>query len=339
VRIYIDLDQCAVISDLTLPRALGNLDLKRGDNINIDVVFVQDGVAQELDASGPAATGELGVKANGAYAGGFLASALSWAKSGTGTNTVYAFALNLNTDEINTAFTAEPDSIPAMLEVQWIIGSIITSCATLPVTIHNDVIRGDEGVPTAGTPAYPPPDMVPRFYPGITGLTGGGSTKLDGITTAGVDLGVVACCVISGVLEFWQLQAGAASGGDVAPADYDPASNNKKWALLPAISQPTQHAVGAIAGNTTLDLSNGALQTATATGDTTLEPPANPLAGAKLEIWLSSSGVNLSLDPSISIPSASSFASPFALEAGTYILLLKYNGVKWMLASFVGAYT
>jgi hypothetical protein len=79
----------------------------------------------------------------------FLASG-TFTKDGTGTATRYLLDLNLNTVSLNTAFAAatpEPVTLAAMLEVEWASGTTISSSLTLPVTIANDVIRGDEGEP------------------------------------------------------------------------------------------------------------------------------------------------------------------------------------------------
>lgn len=72
----------------------------------------------------------------------------------------------------------------------------------------------------------------PRFYPDITGLTGGGTTKLDGIVTVGVTAPVVAVIYVSSELQFWRLASGTtaeASPSVIRPDDYDASTNAKVW--------------------------------------------------------------------------------------------------------------
>lgn len=76
--------------------------------------------------------------------------------------------------------------------------------------------------------------FIPIFYPMITGLTGGGSTNLDGIATAGgasVTSRVVQF-VYNGALVSYQLRASTAATalpGIVRPVDYDASSNPQVW--------------------------------------------------------------------------------------------------------------
>jgi hypothetical protein len=156
VKLFIDLADRTFLDDL--PSAGGmlieSLDLKRRDAEPVEVQFLTAGVVTDL---GSGATGILGLKRSGAYASGYIASALSWVKSGSGTSAKYTFALTLNTAEIDALFTSasEGSTLRAMLEVQWTVGSVITSSVTLPAVIANDVIRGDEGALAQANPDYP----------------------------------------------------------------------------------------------------------------------------------------------------------------------------------------
>jgi hypothetical protein len=88
----------------------------------------------------------VGVKASADFAGEFLATD-TLSVTGTGAETVYTGSFNLNTTALEALFPEEPASITAMLEVQWMSGTSVGSSLTLPITIFNDVIRGDEGDP------------------------------------------------------------------------------------------------------------------------------------------------------------------------------------------------
>ena len=131
-----------------------SLSFKRRDTEPVILQFLTGGIVTDL---GSGATGILGLKPLGAYSSGYIASALSWTKSGTGTSASYAFSLTLNTAEIDALFVLKSESgtLRAMLEVQWTVGSVVTSSVTLSAEIANDVIRGDEGVLAQANPDYP----------------------------------------------------------------------------------------------------------------------------------------------------------------------------------------
>ena len=155
MNLYVDLATGNIVESVQFSRALDSLTLKRGDNLSVIVQFGLNGVVQDLGDGSE--TGKLGIKEMDDFTGNFLAAADSWTKSGTGTSAEYTFSLNLNTTELNTAFgaTPEPETIPAMLEIQWNIAGAITSTMTLGTTIENDVIQGDEGDPvTANSGAF-----------------------------------------------------------------------------------------------------------------------------------------------------------------------------------------
>jgi hypothetical protein len=141
MRIYIDIDSRRILTSATRPAT--RLEFKRRDNDAFEVQFLRAGAVQSLPVGTIA---RVGVKASADFAGEFLATD-TLSVTGTGADTVYAGAFNLNTTALEALFPSEPDSITAMLEVQWVSGSSVGSSLTLPITIFNDVIRGDEGAP------------------------------------------------------------------------------------------------------------------------------------------------------------------------------------------------
>jgi hypothetical protein len=157
MRLFLDIDTREFLQSPSFPRALTTLALKRRDTDLIELQFLRDRVVQELPTG---TTIRLGLKPDAAYTAEFLASG-TFTKSGTGTATKYLLDLNLNTVTLNTAFAAatpEPVTLAAMLEVEWASGTTISSSLTLPVTIANDVIRGNEGTPAT----------LPLFYTAST---------------------------------------------------------------------------------------------------------------------------------------------------------------------------
>ena len=95
------------------------------------------------------------------------------------------------------------------------------------------------------------------------------------------------------------------------------------------------------AATLTPDASAGLIRMTTLTGNLTVNPPTNAVAGMALELWLTcdSTSRGLSFNPAILIPDGSSLTSPKALTAGkTYIAVLRYSGTAWLLVSFIGGY-
>lgn len=141
MRIFIDIDTRRILTTATRPAT--RLEFKRRDNDAFEVQFLRAGAVQSLPVGTIA---RVGVKATEDFAGEFLATD-TLSVSGTGADTVYTGSFNLNTTALEALFTEEPASITAMLEVQWLSGTSVGSSLTLPITIFNDVIRGDEGTP------------------------------------------------------------------------------------------------------------------------------------------------------------------------------------------------
>ena len=139
--LYLDLDTRRILTTPTRPAS--RLEFKRRDNDILEMQFVRSGAVVEVPTG---TTARYGLKPLDDYDAGFLSSG-DFSKTGTGTAALFTAAFSLNTTPIATAFADEPKSVAAMLEVEWTTGSFVSSSLTLPITIHNDVIRGDEGAP------------------------------------------------------------------------------------------------------------------------------------------------------------------------------------------------
>ncbi len=121
---------------------------------------------------------------------------------------------------------------------------LFTASATLASTDLLPYIK-DLGSSTWGERQIPMADLVTAL--GITlgtdhvqnrsalvGLTGGGATKLDGLTTVGVAVGKLVAVTIAGATYFYQLVAGTtaeASPSIIRPDDYAGGTNEKIWKL------------------------------------------------------------------------------------------------------------
>jgi hypothetical protein len=145
MRVYVNLDSNEFVVSPVLTQRVNTLFFVRRDTVPVEVQFVRGGSVVELGAG---ATGAIGIKKT--FSGNFLASDSSWAKTGTGTSTVYQFDLNLNTANMDAEFSNDnaTASIDAKIEVSWSVGTTTSSTLPTTATVFNDVIRGGEGVPT-----------------------------------------------------------------------------------------------------------------------------------------------------------------------------------------------
>ena len=78
-------------------------------------------------------------------------------------------------------------------------------------------------------------DKAVVYDPAITGLTGGGATKLDGVVTVGVPDGQLRAVYVSeGILYFYRLKTGSlpeSSPAVIRPDDYD-TDNQRIWTII-----------------------------------------------------------------------------------------------------------
>ncbi len=153
-----------------------------------------------------------------------VGSTLAGAKGLTGT-------IDLNTMGVRDLISAGQNGSLTM-EVEATASGSSTQTYTQTCSIAADLI-------TAATQPTPPVTTYSagfmRVETGITGLTGGGATKLDGLVTANgtYPVGICVFLVISGVPQIWQLTSGStaedASNGIVRPDDYNASTNQKVW--------------------------------------------------------------------------------------------------------------
>jgi hypothetical protein len=169
--------------------------------------------------------------------GDVLAECVSLSIPGAATGW-YEGTLILHTTPLTEAFDEETiTSITAEIELHWwasgqastpaisdnIVPAQISRPRVEPEPAAVEVLSGGEEWLEA---------RAPRWIPAITGLTGGGATKLDGLVTDGKsDLLVI--LHISSELQDWLLVAGTdaedAANGLVRPDDYAASTNEQVW--------------------------------------------------------------------------------------------------------------
>jgi hypothetical protein len=134
MKLFLDQKNRRFIKSAASNVALQTLVLKRRDQVPIEVVFVENGVAVS-----PVAGTQTTVALKSSFSD---ANFLALAAPG---QTI----LDLNTQPVEAAFSSDPASISAFLEIRWTAPSQTLRTATLQVEIQNSVILGDEATPAA----------------------------------------------------------------------------------------------------------------------------------------------------------------------------------------------
>jgi hypothetical protein len=134
MKLFLDTKARRFIKSAASNVALQTLVLKRRDQVPIEVVFVENGVAID-----PVAGTQTTVALKTSFSD---ANFLALAAHG---QTI----LDLNTQPVEAAFSSDPASISAYLEIRWSAPSQALRTATLQVEVQNSVILGDEATPAA----------------------------------------------------------------------------------------------------------------------------------------------------------------------------------------------
>jgi hypothetical protein len=134
MKLFLDSKNRRFIKSAASNVALQTLVLKRRDQVPIEVIFVENGVAVS-----PVTGTQTTVALKSSFSdSNFLALAAPG-------QTI----LDLNTLPVEAAFSSDPASISAYLEIRWSAPSQALRTATLQVEIQNSVILGDEQTPAA----------------------------------------------------------------------------------------------------------------------------------------------------------------------------------------------
>lgn len=134
MKFFVDLSKKQLIKSAASNVALERLVLKRRDSLAVEIVFVSRNAVAAMPAG---TTTSVALKKSFADSN-FLASA-------SGTPPI----LNLNTVPLEAAFSTNPASLTALLEIRWTVPGETTRTATLQAEIQNSVILGTEATPEA----------------------------------------------------------------------------------------------------------------------------------------------------------------------------------------------
>jgi hypothetical protein len=134
MKFFLDTTKKQLVKSAASNVALDRLVLKRRDSLAVEVAFVARGAVASMPAG---TTTTVALKRTFADSN-FLALASGEPPT-----------LNLNTVPLEAAFSANPASVSALLEIRWSVPGETTRTATLAVEIQNSVILGTEGTPEA----------------------------------------------------------------------------------------------------------------------------------------------------------------------------------------------
>jgi hypothetical protein len=134
MKLFLDSKNRRFVKSAASNVALQTLVLKRRDQVPIEVIFVENGVAVS-----PVAGTQTTIALKTSFSD---ANFLALAAPG---QTI----LDLNTLPVEAAFSSDPASISAYLEIRWSAPSQALRTATLQVEVQNSVILGDEQTPAA----------------------------------------------------------------------------------------------------------------------------------------------------------------------------------------------
>jgi len=134
MKLFLDLKNRRFVKSAASNVALDRLVLKRRDTLPIEVVYIENGAVATPPAGTTAA---VGLKAKFSDS-----NFLAYAAPGQTT-------LDLNTLPVEAAFSSNPATVSALLEIRWGAPGTAHRTATLAVELQNSVITGDEATPAA----------------------------------------------------------------------------------------------------------------------------------------------------------------------------------------------
>lgn len=220
--------------------SIGGLDsgelVKIRQTEDLRLCFHRDGTPELISASDALFVGLKRTKASTDT----LASQSTWTHPGAATG-FYTGSLNLNTTQITDDLfdvSGAADQYTVLLEItRTPSGGEPRRYDDASLTLVRSTFTGGEGTPTdASTPALysttAEADLrYPRWLSGITGLTGGGATNMDGLASVSLPVGQILQFILSGEFQVWEIQAVStaenAANGIVRFDDFHASANVK----------------------------------------------------------------------------------------------------------------
>ena len=156
MRIYINRTTGQFITSPKFNAIINRFDWKRGDTAQVEIGFVDDGVLVPLVGAFGLT---FGMKEDGKFEGDYVVQHTDFTLNAT--TGFYVGTPNFNTIELDALLMVDGDDsndiefVDLLFEVSANDDNGIFSSSTSVARVFHDVIKGDEGVPTTGTPTYP----------------------------------------------------------------------------------------------------------------------------------------------------------------------------------------
>lgn len=158
MRLNVNLASQKFVSKGGTSQPVNNITFIRGDQLQLDVYFYEQGSATSADLGTIPII--FGGKLADKFDGDYLFHSDTYTKLTINGDTVYRFELGLNTQQLNDALevdaitTNDIAQISVNVELQWTIGTLVTSTVRQLATVQNDVNKGTEGLPDPANPSY-----------------------------------------------------------------------------------------------------------------------------------------------------------------------------------------
>ena len=239
-KVYLNTSARLARAALTGP-ALPSIQATLLTRLAITAVFFDGTDVHEIDAG----TAKCVIKPKDAPSGAPALIDTSAVLTGTGTTAEYKFEWSdADSTKLREVLDAAPDPynpIELRAEIEYQLTGE-TGRIAFPIHFQTAYLRPEDPAPDAtadSSLAWLALHAI-RYYPAITGLTGGGSTKLDGIptTTLAARTLVQIMREVEGYqrLETWRLAASTTAEDEAAaiirPDDYHATTNAKVWFQL-----------------------------------------------------------------------------------------------------------
>ncbi|MEZ0390421.1 MAG: hypothetical protein ACAI34_25300 [Verrucomicrobium sp.] len=249
----LDIDRNLALRQVGSLAPMTTVESKRGREESVVIAVVAGNQQSEV----PDIELLVAVKVPGKYDGPLAALCDVFTYSPTAN--YYEGVIDWITDALDTAFFVDGDpsndkpAVDLMLEVCYRISPTDDwkrSINPIKLVLRNNVYRDDEADPSNPNlaPNYLTKDRVIEYLKDVTGLTGGGSSKLDGLASLALTAGKLVALVDDApsvpVLRMYEMVAATtaeAAPEVIRPDDYAGGSNEKVWRLragrvMPAVA-------------------------------------------------------------------------------------------------------
>ena len=143
MKLYVDLDSLSLISQPGYSHPVEQIYVRRDDTVPFTVQFVQSGVIVDPGTASVYFIAKTAANYNESPA--LVPLSTVFAKTGTGTSTIFSQSIAFTGTALDTALSVVAglgiESIAAMGEISWSIAGVYTTARKFTVTIELDLNR------------------------------------------------------------------------------------------------------------------------------------------------------------------------------------------------------